>query len=61
MREVGDTQFHAATSVEKAYLTDMLQELIDVGYTIHNADIKGGWMEIDTPEDLARAQENWAR
>jgi len=45
--------------LEKAYLTDMIQELIDVGYVIRNVDIQGGWIEIDTPEDLARAQEEW--
>lgn len=53
--------FQQAASLEKAYLTDMIQELIDVGYVIRNVDIQGGWIEIDTPEDLARAQEKWVR
>lgn len=48
--------FQQAASLGKAYLTDMIQELIDIGYVIHNTDIKGGWIEIDTPEDLERAQ-----
>ena len=48
--------FHQAVSLEKAYLTDMIQELIEVGYTICNVDIEGGWMEIDTPEDLEKAR-----
>lgn len=48
--------FHTAPSLEKAYLTDMIQELIDRGYAIINVDIKGGWMEIDTLEDLQRAE-----
>lgn len=51
--------FHQAASVEKAYLTDMIQELIDKGYLIGNVDIRGGWMEIDTPEDLEKAQREW--
>ena len=52
-------RFHDATSFEKAYLTDMLQELIDRGYHVQNVDIKGGWMEIDTPQDLEKARKIW--
>ena len=48
--------FQQAASLEKAYLTDMIQELIDVGYVIHNVDIQGGWIEIDTSEDLEKAR-----
>jgi len=59
MREFGDTQFHAATSVEKAYLTDMLQELLDKGHTVSNVDIKGQWMEVDTMEDINKARKQW--
>lgn len=54
--QLGNGPFHAALSLEKAYLTDMIQELIDRGYAIINVDIKGGWMEIDTLEDLQRAE-----
>lgn len=52
--------FQQAASVEKAYLTDMIQELIDMGYAISNVDIKGGWVEIDTSEDLERAESQFA-
>lgn len=48
--------FHQAASVEKAYLTDMIQELTDTGCVISNVDIRGGWIEIDTQEDFERAQ-----
>lgn len=54
-------RFHDAISLDKAYLTDMLQELIDRGYFIHNVDIKGGWMEIDTLQDLQKARRIWAK
>lgn len=54
-------RFHDANSFEKAYLTDMLQELIDRGYPIHTVYIKGGWMEIDTIQDLQKARRIWAR
>jgi len=60
VRQFVNTQFHAAPSVEKAYLTDMLQELIDQGYIVSNIDIKGQWMEIDTVEDINKAREQWA-
>lgn len=59
MREFGDTQFHTATSMEKAYLTDMLQELTDKGHTVSNVDIKSQWMEIDTIEDIKKARKEW--
>lgn len=57
--QFGNTQFHAAPSVEKAYLTDMFQELIDQSYTISSIDIKGQWMEIDTIEDINKARKQW--
>lgn len=57
--EFGKTQFHTAPSVEQAYLTDMLQELLDKGYTISNVDIKGQWMELDTVEDINTARKKW--
>jgi len=48
--------FQQAASLEKAYMTDMLQELIDGGLLVKSVNITGGWMEIDTPQDLERAQ-----
>ncbi|MFC1942662.1 NTP transferase domain-containing protein [Chloroflexota bacterium] len=47
--------FHHAASLDKAYLTDMLQELIEIGSVIENIDVEGGWIEIDTPQDLTEA------
>lgn len=47
--------FQAAQRFEVAYLTDMLQELIDRGHAIRPALIDGGWQEIDTIEDFLRA------
>lgn len=52
-------RFHDAVSLEKAYLTDMLQELIDRGYPIYNVDIHGGWFEIDTLQDLETCRKRW--
>ena len=47
--------FHRAPSLDKAYFTDMMQELIDHGYPVCHVDIRGGWAEIDTLEDFDRA------
>ncbi|HUU63220.1 MAG TPA: phosphocholine cytidylyltransferase family protein [Dehalococcoidia bacterium] len=48
--------FQHAASLEKAYITDMIQELIDNGQPAQSIDIEGDWMEIDTPQDLERAR-----
>ena len=48
--------FHNAISLSKAYLTDMIQELINNNIKIEPILIHGKWMEIDTPEDLRKAQ-----
>lgn len=45
---------HAAT-FERAYLTDLFQELIDRSFPVHAVFIQGGWREIDTYEDYVRA------
>lgn len=52
-------RFQDAVSIDKAYLTDMLQELINRGYPIHSVDINGGWLEIDTSQDLQIARRIW--
>ena len=41
-------------------MTDMIQELVDNGLLVESTDIEGGWMEVDTPQDLDRAQ-RWKR
>ena len=56
VRRYHNTPFQRARSLDQAYLTDMLQELIDRGNDVHAVSIRGGWIEIDTPEDLARAR-----
>lgn len=48
--------FHDAPSLKKAYLTDMIQELIDNNIQIDPILINGKWCEIDTYEDLKKAE-----
>jgi choline kinase len=55
-RERSEAPFQRAASLETAYLNDMLQELVDAGQVVKTVDIKDGWIEIDTPQDLAEAR-----
>jgi len=48
--------FHNAPSLKKAYLTDMIQELISNDIQIDPILINGKWCEIDTFEDLKKAE-----
>lgn len=53
-------KFHAACAgggmrgkpVEKAYMTDMLQSLIDDGHRLQSVPVRGAWVEVDTVDDL---------
>tara|TARA_B110000014_G_scaffold205107_1_gene155504 strand:- start:1131 stop:1880 length:750 start_codon:yes stop_codon:yes gene_type:complete len=48
--------FHEAPSILKAYVTDMIQELIDSNIKIEPILISGKWCEIDTMQDLKNAE-----
>lgn len=48
--------FHEAAIFEKAYLTDMFQELVDRGVDIFPVLVKKKWWEMDTVEDLERVR-----
>ena len=49
--------FGAAASLAQAYLTDGLNELIARGTSLEPVMIDGRWREIDTEQDLERAQQ----
>ena len=49
-------QFYDTKSLTKAYLTDMIQELIESKIEVKPILISGKWCEIDTIEDLKRAE-----
>jgi L-glutamine-phosphate cytidylyltransferase len=44
---------------EKAYLIDLLQHMLEQGAEMHRENTAGGYMEIDTLEDLAHAEKWW--
>ena len=50
-------KFHEANSLSEAYFTDMIQELIDSKIEVIPISVKGKWCEIDTMQDLKRAEE----
>lgn len=47
--------FVRANTFENAYLTDMIQDMVDMGVYIHCVIIERGWKEIDTVEDYEKA------
>jgi choline kinase len=51
-----DGLFHESPSILKAYVTDMIQELIDLNIKIKPILISGKWCEIDTMQDLRNAE-----
>ena len=53
--------FQRAKTFQKAYLTDMIQELVDIGIKIHCVIIERGWKEIDTVEDYQKALKDFKR
>jgi phosphoenolpyruvate phosphomutase len=52
--------FQRAKTFEQAYLTDMLQELVDHKIDVFCLCIDGGWLEVDTPQDYVLAKELFA-
>ena len=49
-------KFHNAPSLKQAYITDMLQEIIDSDYLVEPIIIEGKWCEIDTMQDIEYAR-----
>ena len=49
-------KFHNAPSLEKALISDMIQELIDSKINVEPIYVSGKWCEIDTPQDLQIAR-----
>ncbi len=47
--------FQRAKIFQRAYLTDFIQELVDIGIKVHCVIIESGWKEIDTVEDYKKA------
>jgi choline kinase len=55
----GGGMFREGRSFQKAYLLDLLQEMLEAGASMHRENTAGGYMEIDTGQDLAMAAGWW--
>jgi choline kinase len=51
--------FREAVVFEKAYLIHLLQDMIEAGVKMANADTPGDYIEIDTQQDFELAQNSW--
>ena len=52
-----DAPFGRAKTLRQAYLTDALNAMADAGDRLDPVFIDGEWREIDTPQDLAAAEQ----
>jgi choline kinase len=52
--------FREGRAFQKAYLIDMFQHMIEAGADFRRVDTPGGYMELDTLEDLELAEKWWS-
>lgn len=57
-RFAGET-YREGRTFERAYLIDLLQDMIEQGVEMHREDTHGSYMELDTLEDLEHAEKWW--
>lgn len=58
-RSYGSGTFREGRSFQKAYLIDLLAEMLEHGASMEREDTQGGYMEIDTTQDLSMAERWW--
>jgi L-glutamine-phosphate cytidylyltransferase len=51
--------FREGRTFQKAYLIDLLSEMLEQGTAMQREDTRGGYMEIDTLQDLSMAEKWW--
>ena len=52
-------EYREGRSFERAYLIDLLAEMLESGVIMHREDTAGGYMEIDTQQDLNFSTQWW--
>jgi choline kinase len=55
----GAGEYREGRSFQKAYLIDLLAEMLESGVSMAHEDTQGGYMEIDTVQDLGMAERWW--
>jgi choline kinase len=58
-RRYGGGLFREGRSFQKAYLIDLLADMLEQGSPMQREDTAGGYMEIDTQQDLSMAEQWW--
>jgi choline kinase len=58
-RAYGGGLFREGRSFQKAYLIDLLAEMLEQGVSMQHEDTHGGYMEIDTVQDLSMSEKWW--
>jgi choline kinase len=56
----GAGPFRDGRTLEKAYLIQLLQEMVEAGERFEHVDTSGGYIEIDTQQDFDFARRTWA-
>jgi len=56
-KAAGHNPFGCPRPLEKIYMTDLLQGMISLGRRLSPVPIDGQWVEVDSPRDLAVAEE----
>lgn len=51
-----EEKFHESESFDQAAITDIIQEIIDRGFTVYGQEVYKGWMEIHEKEDEEKAR-----
>jgi choline kinase len=52
----GRLRFGSAKTTDAMYITDLLQGMADRGVDLHPVRVRGGWVEVDSPQDLLLAE-----
>jgi len=53
-------QFQESRDISSLTFTDLIQEMIDRGFTIHYMEIHKGWLEIHNTDHIALAQKSFS-
>jgi L-glutamine-phosphate cytidylyltransferase len=53
------TPWREGRTFERAYMIDLFQDMVERGSTFHRVDTHGGYMEVDTREDMACSEKWW--
>lgn len=56
-----EAPFGEAPAARRAALTDLIQHLIEQGEMVVSADVRGGWLDVDSFEDYRRVWERTVR